>query len=196
VWPAVGQFPHEKISGSDVHAYIAPDSDRPMRRLDGAGLACHWIAERCLIDFVHRARRPGIAARPIPSLEPPRTASRQSYLATISNTLRRSIRVTRPPHVTAAEVARRAGTSVAVVSYVMNDGPRPIAAETRDRVRRAALELGYRPNRLAGALRTGRSGFIGLVVPNTANPYFGALARAIERAADEAGPGAASGGGS
>ena len=93
----------------------------------------------------------------------------------------------RAPHVTAADVGRRAGTSVAVVSYVMNDGPRPVAAETRDRVLRAARELGYRPNRLAGSLLTRRSGFIGLVVPNTANPYFGGLARAIERAADEAG---------
>jgi Xaa-Pro aminopeptidase len=46
----VGQFPHEKISGSDVHAYIAPDSDRPMRRLDDAGLACHWILEVHLVD--------------------------------------------------------------------------------------------------------------------------------------------------
>lgn len=93
----------------------------------------------------------------------------------------------RSTHVTAADVARRAGTSVAVVSYVMNDGPRPVAAQTRDRVLRAARELKYRPNRLAGSLRTRRSGFIGLVVPNTANPYFGALARALERAADEAG---------
>lgn len=36
--------------------------------------------------------------------------------------------------VTLADVARRAGTSTAVVSYVINDGPRPVAAATRARV--------------------------------------------------------------
>lgn len=46
----VGQFPHEKISGGDIHAYIAQDSDRPMRRPDEAGLACHWILEVHLVD--------------------------------------------------------------------------------------------------------------------------------------------------
>jgi LacI family transcriptional regulator len=91
------------------------------------------------------------------------------------------------PGVTAADVGRRAGTSSAVVSYVMNEGPRPVAAETRERVLRVARELGYRPHRLASSLRSGRSGFIGLVVPNTDNPYFSALARSIERAADGAG---------
>ena len=46
----VGQFPHEKISGSDLHTYIWPGSDRPMRRPDDAGLACHWILEVHLVD--------------------------------------------------------------------------------------------------------------------------------------------------
>lgn len=46
----VGQFPHEKISGSDLHTYIWPGSDRPMRRPDDSGLACHWILEVHLVD--------------------------------------------------------------------------------------------------------------------------------------------------
>jgi Xaa-Pro dipeptidase len=46
----VGQFPHEKISGDDVESYIAPGSDRPMRRLDRAGQLCHWILEVHLVD--------------------------------------------------------------------------------------------------------------------------------------------------
>lgn len=52
----VGQFPHQKISGTGVHGYIAPGSDRPMRRPDRSGLACHWILEVHLVD---RARRFG-----------------------------------------------------------------------------------------------------------------------------------------
>ncbi|WP_246076298.1 LacI family DNA-binding transcriptional regulator [Amycolatopsis cihanbeyliensis] len=84
--------------------------------------------------------------------------------------------------VTIADVARRAGTSAAVVSYVLNDGPRPVAEHTRARVLAAVRELGYRRNRAAAALRSGRSGLVGLVLPDTTNPYFAALGRYLETA--------------
>lgn len=84
---------------------------------------------------------------------------------------------------TIRDVASRAGTSTAVVSYVLNDGPRSVAASTRERVLRAVDELGYRRNNLARALRAGRSGTVGLVVPDLAKPFFAELAKAIEDAA-------------
>jgi LacI family transcriptional regulator len=86
--------------------------------------------------------------------------------------------------VTRADVAKRAGTSTAVVSYVINDGPRPVAAETRERVLRAIAELGYRPNRVAQALRGQRSHVLGLIVPDISNPFYAELARIIENHAD------------
>ncbi|WP_017974917.1 LacI family DNA-binding transcriptional regulator [Actinopolyspora halophila] len=89
--------------------------------------------------------------------------------------------------VTLADVARRAGTSTAVVSYVINNGPRPVAAATRARVLAAAAELGYRRNRVAAALRSGSSELVGLIVPDTINPYFAALGRSIENAVTRAG---------
>lgn len=46
----LGQFPHKKIAGTGVESYITPGSDRPMRRPDRSGLACHWILEVHLID--------------------------------------------------------------------------------------------------------------------------------------------------
>ncbi|WP_329491696.1 LacI family transcriptional regulator [Kitasatospora sp. NBC_01246] len=87
--------------------------------------------------------------------------------------------------VTLADVARRSGTSTAVVSYVMNNGPRPVAPATRERVLKAAAELGYRPNRIARALRSRTSGVVGLVLADASNPYFGALARHVERVLEE-----------
>ena len=45
--------------------------------------------------------------------------------------------------VTRKDVAERAGVSVAVVSYVVNDGPRPVSPETQAKVRQAIEELGY-----------------------------------------------------
>ncbi len=86
--------------------------------------------------------------------------------------------------VTRADVAKRAGTSTAVVSYVINDGPRPVAAETRQRVLDAIADLGYRPNRVAQALRGQRSRVLGLIVPDISNPFYAELARIIENCAD------------
>jgi Xaa-Pro aminopeptidase len=52
----VGEFPHEKVAGDDIESYVAPGSDRPMRRLDRVGQQCHWILEVHLVD---RARQFG-----------------------------------------------------------------------------------------------------------------------------------------
>lgn len=82
--------------------------------------------------------------------------------------------------VTRRDVARLAGTSEAVVSYVLNDGPRGVAPATRERVLAAIAELGYRPNTLARSLRTQRTMTFGLVVPDNSNPFFAELARSIE----------------
>ncbi len=78
------------------------------------------------------------------------------------------------------EVARLAGTSTAVVSYVVNDGPRPVSAATKERVLEAIEALGYRPNALARSLRARRTQAIGLIVPDLANPFFGELGRWVE----------------
>lgn len=60
--------------------------------------------------------------------------------------------------VTMKDVSVAAGVSQATVSFVLNDKPtESISPETRDRVRRAAAELGYRPNGAARALREGTS---------------------------------------
>lgn len=89
--------------------------------------------------------------------------------------------------VTRRDVARLAGTSPAVVSYVLNGGPRGVAPATRARVVAAVEELGYRPNRIARSLRMSRTLTFGLVVPDNSNPYFAELARAVEEAAFAAG---------
>ncbi|WP_053204195.1 LacI family DNA-binding transcriptional regulator [Jiangella muralis] len=88
---------------------------------------------------------------------------------------------------TRTDVARLAGVSTAVVSYVTNDGPRPVAAATREKVLAAMRELDYRPNAVARALRLQRAQAVGLVVPDVSNTYFGALARELSNQAFTAG---------
>ncbi|AXE40131.1 LacI family DNA-binding transcriptional regulator [Acidipropionibacterium virtanenii] len=84
---------------------------------------------------------------------------------------------------TRADVARLAGVSTAVVSYVVNDGPRPVASATRRKVLDAIRELDYHPNPSARALKTGSTGLIGVVVPEILNSYFSEFVDAIDVAA-------------
>ena len=51
--------------------------------------------------------------------------------------------------VTRKDVAERAGVSTAVVSYILNNVPRPVSPATRQRVEQAIRELNYFPNELA-----------------------------------------------
>ena len=85
--------------------------------------------------------------------------------------------------VTRNDVAQYAGVSTAVVSYVVNEGPRPVAPETRDRVLEAIRVLGYRPNATARALRMGTTRTFGLITPDGGNPLFAELAKAIDKEA-------------
>lgn len=90
---------------------------------------------------------------------------------------------TRDRAVTRADVARYAGVSTAVVSYVMNGGPRKVAPETAARVREAIAQLDYRPNVHAQALRRGTTEMIGLVLADPTNPFFVEFVAAITEAA-------------
>ncbi|MFE4668114.1 LacI family DNA-binding transcriptional regulator [Streptomyces sp. NPDC056716] len=84
------------------------------------------------------------------------------------------------PKVTRSDVARMAGVSPAVVSYVTNGGPRPVSAAARARVEAAIEALGYRPDALATAFRDGRTMSVGLLMPSPMNPYYAEMAHAVE----------------
>lgn len=79
--------------------------------------------------------------------------------------------------VTSLDVARLAGVSQSAVSRVFTPGA-SASERTVERVRRAAAELGYRPNVLARSLITGRSRIIGLVVAYLENYFY---PEAVER---------------
>ena len=81
--------------------------------------------------------------------------------------------------VTRNDVARHAGVSVATVSYVINSGPRPVSGPTRERVLGAIRELDYAPLAAARSLRHQRTRTIGLILPDTANPFYATLAKAV-----------------
>lgn len=76
-----------------------------------------------------------------------------------------------PPKVTSAQVAARAGVSQSAVSRVFTPGA-SASPKTAEKVRKAAAELGYRPNVLARAMVSGRSRIIGLVVAYLDNQFY------------------------
>src|ERR687895_2591580 len=90
--------------------------------------------------------------------------------------------------VTSVDVARHAGVSQSTVSLVFSGkGSGRVSEATQERVRRAARELGYRPNMAAQALRLGSSRAIALLVPDVTNPFFSRVLRGAQRAAQAAG---------
>lgn len=80
------------------------------------------------------------------------------------------------------DVARVAGVSIKTVSNVVNDNPN-VRDSTRERVLSAIAEVDYRPNLSARGLRSGRTGVIGLAIPELRQNYFAELADSIIRVA-------------
>jgi LacI family transcriptional regulator len=86
--------------------------------------------------------------------------------------------------VTIMDVARAAGVSASTVSRALAN-PDLVRAGTRERVRQAVAALGYHPNRAARGLITGRTGNLGLIVPDLSNPFFAGVAKGIQTRARE-----------
>lgn len=84
-----------------------------------------------------------------------------------------------PRKVTIRDIALHANVSTATVSHVFNN-TRYVSPEIRDRVLRVSKELAYVPNSVARSLRSGKTRTIGLVLPDSGNPFFAEIGRHIE----------------
>ncbi len=85
-----------------------------------------------------------------------------------------------PSRVRLVDVARRAKVSLATASRALSSkgaSPRAVAA-----VAEAALQLGYRPDPIARAMRSRATGLVGIVVPGVSNPFFAEIVEALENA--------------
>jgi LacI family transcriptional regulator len=84
------------------------------------------------------------------------------------------------------QVAERAGVSISTVSHVINN-TRVVSDDVRRRVLGIIDELRYVPSAVARSLKNDKTNTIGVLVPNSSNPYFAELIRWIEDAAFELG---------
>lgn len=107
------------------------------------------------------------------------TAYKQGYRERIMLPVRK-----RPP--TIADVARIAGVSLPTVSRVLT-GATPVREATKDRVRAAIDELGYRPNGAARALVQGQQPIVGVITPDTSAYGYSRMLLNIEERARRAG---------
>lgn len=88
--------------------------------------------------------------------------------------------------VSARDVARVARVSVSTVSRALAR-PQEVAPDTLAKVLETARGMGYRPNLAARGLITGRTGTIGLIVPDLENPFFASVTKGVQSRARSAG---------
>jgi len=86
--------------------------------------------------------------------------------------------------VTINDIAREAGVSIGLVSRVLNDDDSArVSPETRQRILKVVEKRSYSANLFAAALRTERTGIIGVLSPNLSGTFLGSLTMALQRAA-------------
>lgn len=88
----------------------------------------------------------------------------------------------RPLRVRIDDVAREAGVSISTVSRVVNGVANKVSEETLERVRAVIAEMDYRPAHIGRALRTAQTQLVALLIPDTANAFYAAIANSIEAA--------------
>ncbi|MGF7051076.1 LacI family transcriptional regulator [Bosea sp. OAE752] len=81
--------------------------------------------------------------------------------------------------ITIRDVAARAGVSIATVSNVFS-GNKPVNADLRERVLKAADELAYQVDRAASQLRSGQAKVVGVLVPDLDDVFFTSLVSQLE----------------
>lgn len=94
----------------------------------------------------------------------------------------------KPARPNLSELARHLGVSIATASNALS-GKGRLSPELAQRIRDTANQMGYVPSQAGRALRTGRSGVLGLVLPDIGNPLYPEIAQEIERVATGAGYG-------
>lgn len=87
---------------------------------------------------------------------------------------------------TIRDLAERAGVSASTISRAFSR-PEKVDEATRDRILALAEEIGYVPSRAARTLKTGRTGALGIVVPDLSNPFFSDVVRGVQHRARDFG---------
>jgi DNA-binding LacI/PurR family transcriptional regulator len=88
--------------------------------------------------------------------------------------------------VTIKDIAKRVGVAHTTVSRALRGSPL-IAADTAERIRQIACEMGYQPSAAARSLKTNRSQVLGVIVTHIADPFFSEIIQGIDEIAQQHG---------
>lgn len=88
--------------------------------------------------------------------------------------------------VTIKEIAQELGIAPATVSRALNDHPE-ISESTKKKVNAVAKKMGYRANKIASSLRSGKTKLIGVIIPNAEHWFFGSVVNGISNLASKKG---------
>ena len=77
------------------------------------------------------------------------------------------------------EIAKKAGVSHMTVSRAFNN-PELVNEKTRNKIMKIANESGYRPSQVARSMRTKKTNYIGLILPDIINPFFPEIVRGVD----------------
>jgi LacI family transcriptional regulator len=94
------------------------------------------------------------------------------------------IKLAQSKFVTIKDIAEKAGVSVNTVSRALNNKP-DINPKTKEKIEKIAEELGYVKNSYATMLKSQISNTIGVIVPDSSNPFFSEVFKGIDKAAKE-----------
>ncbi|MCE3551509.1 LacI family transcriptional regulator [Pseudonocardia sp. RS11V-5] len=92
-----------------------------------------------------------------------------------------------PEPVTLAQIAKRAGVHVSTVSRALADNATGVGSATASRIRALAEEMGYHPDPAASALRTRRSGALGIIMPRLTDYVLARIYEGADEAAHDIG---------
>ncbi|MCY6482913.1 LacI family DNA-binding transcriptional regulator [Clostridium aestuarii] len=87
---------------------------------------------------------------------------------------------------TIKDIAKELNISIATVSKALNDSY-DISDKTKDKVRKTAKKMNYKPNAIAQGLVTNKTNTIGLIIPDITNPFYPEIARGVEEKLNEHG---------
>lgn len=92
------------------------------------------------------------------------------------------ITIVQKPETTIHDIAKKLNISASTVSRALNENPL-ISETTRKKIKKAAIEMGYRPNVMAANFRTRRTNTIGVIVPLINRHFFSSVISGIEEVA-------------
>lgn len=88
---------------------------------------------------------------------------------------------------TIRDIARQCNVSVATVSRVLNNEPKGVGQQTREKVLKVIEVTNYKPNAVARTLATKKAKTIGLILPDVSNPFNSMMAKGVEEEASKFG---------